>query len=94
MACKRCQEEVPTEPMRFRQNVGKAFMLIAGRVEGPFCDDCGAYWFRRMTRTTLVKGWWSPQSLIVAPWFIVGNLWTYRKVARLRRLSRRRSTGR
>ncbi len=73
MICQRCKQDLPTAEVRFFQNVGKMFLHEVSRIRGRFCQTCAAEWYRKFTGTTLRRGWWSPSSVLVVPFFVIWN---------------------
>ncbi len=82
IVCRFCGN-VPAVQTTFRQHTGIILVMKFGKVEGPFCRNCGLYAFRSTMSHTLVAGWWSWLSLIAAPITILVNLVRRQKVAKL-----------
>lgn len=81
-ACRACGSIEPTSVVKFRQNVARIVFVRVSRIHGRYCQRCGDGWFRRMGLTTLAWGWWSPQSLVMAPWFLFANAAEHRRLCR------------
>lgn len=81
-ACKGCKSLEPTCYVVLRGNVGKIVKVLLSKIEGRYCFRCGDRWFRHMARLTLVKGWWSPMSLFLAPWFLFTNAREHARLCR------------
>ncbi|MFH8380026.1 hypothetical protein ACH4E7_03650 [Kitasatospora sp. NPDC018058] len=58
--------------VRGHQGLVLAYRML--RMHGPFCRTCGTATVRDMSARTLVQGWWSPASLILAPITLLMNL--------------------
>jgi hypothetical protein len=82
VVCRFCGN-VPAVKTTFRQHTGIIIVMKFGKVEGPFCRNCGLYAFRSTMSHTLVGGWWSWFSLIAAPITMIVNLVRRQKVAKL-----------
>jgi protein-S-isoprenylcysteine O-methyltransferase Ste14 len=80
--CRSCGSLEPTLVVRFRQNVARVVMVQVSKIEGRYCQGCGDRWFRRMGWVNLTRGWWSPQSLVVTPWFLFANAAQHRRLCR------------
>jgi hypothetical protein len=81
-ACRLCGS-VPAAEVAFRQHTGMLFAFRWGSLKGPFCRDCGTYVFRKMTAHTLLAGWWSYSSVLLAPITLLINMARRGKVANL-----------
>jgi hypothetical protein len=82
LVCRFCGN-MPAVQTTFRQHTGIIVVMKFDKVVGPFCRNCGLYAFRSTMSHTLVAGWWSWLSLIIAPITILINLVRRAKVAKL-----------
>ncbi|MFF2141064.1 hypothetical protein [Kitasatospora sp. NPDC058190] len=67
--------------VRGHQGLVLAYRML--RMHGPFCRTCGTATVRDMSARTLVQGWWSPASLILAPITLLLNLGANGRIKRL-----------
>ncbi|MFJ9606295.1 hypothetical protein ACIRS1_08055 [Kitasatospora sp. NPDC101176] len=58
--------------VRGHQGLVLAYRML--RMSGPFCRTCGTATVRDMSARTLVQGWWSPVSVLLAPITLLLNL--------------------
>lgn len=82
LSCRLCGS-VPAVDTTFRGHQGMLVMFRISRFPGPFCRDCGLGTFRHMTGRTLLQGWYSYGSLIIAPITLLINVVRRNKVASL-----------
>ncbi|MEV7935119.1 MULTISPECIES: hypothetical protein [unclassified Kitasatospora] len=67
--------------VRGHQGLVLAYRML--RMPGPFCRTCGTATVRDLSARTLVQGWWSPASVLLAPITLLLNLAANGKVKRL-----------
>lgn len=75
--CQACGIEAPTRYVEFYQNVGALITRFHKKIRGNLCKGCVHKYFWKMTSTTLAVGWLGMISIIVAPIFILNNLFRY-----------------
>jgi len=73
--CDRCHVREAERYVVFRQNLGWVAGHTATVVAGGLCATCRREAFARTTLTTLVAGWWSPSSLLLAPLVLASNVY-------------------
>lgn len=83
MGCHVCGANAPTEEVALRQNIGMLVMRQAKSVEGALCKRCIDSHFWPFTITTLVVGWFGVISMIVAPIYIVINVYHFARTRSL-----------
>ncbi|WP_327357704.1 hypothetical protein [Streptomyces sp. NBC_01304] len=67
-----------------RAHQGLLFFMRFIKVDEALCRTCGIEMIRTATTQTLWQGWWSPLSLLLfAPFALLSNLVSYRKVRAL-----------
>lgn len=76
-SCQLCGAYAPLKYVSFNQNVGMLIMREYKQVGGNLCKNCINKTFWRFTLITLAVGWLGAISLIVAPFFIIGNIYYY-----------------
>jgi hypothetical protein len=64
--CRFCGS-VPAVPMTIYEHNGFVLMMQFKNLRGPFCRSCGLHVWRRMTDTTLLRGWLGFMSFFIAP---------------------------
>ncbi|MCA9043818.1 MAG: hypothetical protein KDA69_05825 [Planctomycetaceae bacterium] len=77
MICQDCGIEAPTKYVAFYQNIGVLVMRFTKTVEGNLCKSCIHKNFWSMTLITLCIGWLGMISLVLAPFFVLNNLFRY-----------------
>lgn len=77
MICQHCGIEAPTKYVAFYQNIGALVMRFTKSVEGNLCKPCIHKNFWSMTGITLLIGWLGTISLILAPIFVLNNIFRY-----------------
>jgi hypothetical protein len=82
VTCRYCHN-TPAVQTTFRQHTGMIILMKFGKIEGPFCRNCGLSAFRSTTGHTLLAGWWGWISIFVAPITILMNVIRRNKVAKL-----------
>lgn len=80
--CRFCGS-VPAVPMTIYEHNGYAILMTFKNLKGPFCRQCGLNVWRRMTDTTLLRGWLGLFSFFIAPVTVLVNLVNYRKLTAL-----------
>jgi hypothetical protein len=76
LTCEVCGLQAETMQVELRQNVGLVVHNRDKSIKAEMCRTRAARSFGEPTAITLLFGWWSPASIILAPCFIVGNLVT------------------
>ena len=77
MFCQRCGIEAPTKYVAFYQNIGALVMRFSRSMEGNLCKSCIHSTFWSFTGITLLVGWLGMISLILAPCFVLNNIFRY-----------------
>jgi hypothetical protein len=80
--CRFCGS-APAVPMTIYEHNGFIILMQFKHVAGPFCRSCGLHVWRRMTNTTLLRGWLGFLSFFIAPATAVINLINLRKLTGL-----------
>lgn len=81
-ACRFCGGMPAVETtVRGHQGLILAYRML--RMSGPFCRTCGTATVRDMSSRTLVQGWWSPVSVVMAPITLLMNLFSNSKINKL-----------
>lgn len=76
-SCQLCGTYAPLRNVSFNQNVGMLIMREYKQVGGNLCKNCINKTFWRFTLITISVGWIGAISLIVAPFFIISNIYYY-----------------
>jgi hypothetical protein len=82
MRCRFCGS-MPAVPLTIYEHNGFVIMMQFKQLTGPFCRSCGLNVWRRMTDTTLWRGWWGFLSFFIAPVTALINLANLRKLTSL-----------
>jgi hypothetical protein len=77
MRCQTCGCNAPTKYVSFHQNIGAVVMRFRKEVKGELCKNCIHSYFWKFTLTTLAVGWLGIISMILAPLFIINNIFYY-----------------
>ena len=77
MRCQTCGCDAPTKYVNFHQNIGAVVMRFRKEVKGELCKNCIHSYFWKFTLTTLAVGWLGMISMILAPLFIINNIFYY-----------------
>lgn len=77
MICTNCGREAPTALVSFHQTIGMLFARSEKEINGKLCKDCIHRCFWHFTVKTLCLGWWAPFSLVLTPFYVLGNILTY-----------------
>lgn len=64
--CRFCGS-VPATAMTIYEHNGYVIVMQFKHLSGPFCRNCGLHVWRRMTNTTLLRGWLGMFSFFIAP---------------------------
>jgi hypothetical protein len=80
--CEVCGQ-APAIPVCLRQNTGMLFWRTWRQLDRRLCRSCGLAAFRKMTNRTLVLGWWGTISFFVNWYYLVQNLASRARIARL-----------
>jgi hypothetical protein len=80
--CRFCGS-VPAVPMTVYEHNGFIVLMQFKNLKGPFCRNCGIHVWRRMTDTTLLRGWLGIFSFFIAPLTVLINLANYPKLTSL-----------
>jgi hypothetical protein len=80
--CRFCGS-APAVPMTIFEHNGFLIVMQFKHISGPFCRSCGLHMWRRMTDTTLWRGWWGFISFFAAPVTVLINLANLPKLKRL-----------
>jgi hypothetical protein len=80
--CRFCGS-IPAVPMTVYEHNGFIVLMTFKNLRGPFCRDCGLHTWRRMTDTTLLRGWLGVASFFIAPITVLINLVNLRKLTSL-----------
>jgi hypothetical protein len=80
--CRFCGS-IPAAPMTVYEHNGFIFLMTFKNLKGPFCRDCGLHTWRRMTDTTLLRGWLGMASFFIAPITVLINVVNLRKLTSL-----------
>jgi len=78
-SCQICGSLAPLEYVEFNQNIGMLITREHKYIKGNFCKNCIKKNFWSFTLITIVVGWLGVISMIVAPIFIIGNIFYYIK---------------
>ncbi|WP_436775872.1 LppU/SCO3897 family protein [Yinghuangia sp. YIM S09857] len=73
----------PAADVNLRGHRGFVVWMEFIKETGPFCRSCGLSEYRDMTSATLLKGWWSPFSLVLAPLTLLVNYDAYARIRAL-----------
>lgn len=80
--CSNCGS-YPAADVNLRGHRGLVLWMEFQKEKGPFCRSCGLSEYRDMTSGTLAGGWWSPFSLVIAPYVLIGNFDAYTQIRAL-----------
>jgi hypothetical protein len=69
--------------VHYRQNTGMLVMRQSREWVGNACKPCGKRWFWKTTLHNMFLGWWGTISLVLTPFFIIGNISSLFGVLRL-----------
>lgn len=69
--------------MTIYEHNGFLILMRFKHLKGPFCQSCGLSYWRRMTDTTLLRGWLGIFSFFIAPVTVLINLVNLPKLNRL-----------
>jgi hypothetical protein len=69
--------------MTVYEHNGYIVLMTFKNLKGPFCRDCGMSAWRRMTNTTLLRGWLGIFSFFIAPVTALINVANRRKLTSL-----------
>ncbi len=72
-ACRHC-DATPFLKAKVRGHRGYIVLMQFRSSDGPFCRDCGIATVRKMSADTMLLGWWSALSLLIAPIVLIINL--------------------
>jgi hypothetical protein len=75
--CQACGVEAPTRYVEFYQNIGALIMRFRSHAKGQMCKRCVHTHFWKMTSITTAVGWLGTISVILAPCFVLNNLFRY-----------------
>lgn len=75
--CQSCGIEAPSKHVSFHQNIGMLIMRHSRSFNGSVCKSCLHSQFWAMTGTTIGIGWLGMISLVIAPIFVINNLYYY-----------------
>ncbi|MCX4746813.1 hypothetical protein OG455_14995 [Kitasatospora sp. NBC_01287] len=73
----------PAVQTTVRGHRGMVVWMVFLRRSGPFCRTCGTAVVRHMSAQTIVRGWWSWASAVIAPLTLLWNVVAYRKIRKL-----------
>ena len=75
--CLICKSHAPVAKVQFHRNVGAIVIRFHKVVDGKLCKQClgGTFW--EFTLVTLAVGWLAPLSIILAPFYIINNIYWY-----------------
>jgi len=76
-SCQVCGTYAPVKYVEFHQNIGMLFRREHRYIKGNLCKNCINQTFWKFTLITLAVGWIGTISLIVAPFFILNNIFRY-----------------
>lgn len=79
MICQVCGIEAPTLDLSFRQNIGLVILRQEKTISGRMCKRCCNKNFWNYSFITLFVGWLSPLSLILAPIYLLFNIYNLLK---------------
>lgn len=77
LLCQSCGIEAPTKQVEFYQNIGALVVRFHKNVKGRLCKQCVHKHFWAMTGTTVAIGWLGYISLVIAPVFVLNNVFRY-----------------
>jgi hypothetical protein len=80
--CRFCGS-MPAVPMTIYEHNGFVVLMQFKNLRGPFCRMCGLNVWRRMTDTTLFRGWLGVGSFFIAPITALINVINLRKITSL-----------
>jgi len=75
--CQVCGADAPVKYVEFHQNIGALVMRFHKSIKGNLCKSCIHSKFWSMTMTTLAIGWLGYISIVLAPIFVVNNIFRY-----------------
>lgn len=81
--CRFCGS-VPAVPLTIYEHNGYILLMTFKNMKGPYCRDCGLHVWRRMTDTTLLRGWLGMLSFFIAPATAIINVVNQPKLTSLR----------
>jgi len=84
--CQACGIEAPVKHVHFYQNIGALVMRFTREVDGNLCKRCIHSNFWSMTLINLTVGWLGMISLVLAPTFIIINIFQYLSALGLERV--------
>ncbi len=76
-SCQLCGTYAPLRKVSFNQNIGMIVTREYKQIGGNLCKNCINKTFWNFTLITLAVGWLGVISFIVAPIFIIGNVYYY-----------------
>ena len=77
MSCQCCGLVAATKPVVFHQNIGMLVARTSKKLEASICRSCIHKRFWSMTLVTLGVGWLGTISIVLAPIFILNNVYYY-----------------
>jgi hypothetical protein len=77
MSCQVCRANAPTKYVAFAQNIGAVIFCQQKYIKGEMCKKCIEKIFWQYTGITLILGWWSLFSLVIAPACLINNIVRY-----------------
>jgi hypothetical protein len=80
--CRFCGS-MPAVPMTIYEHNGFVILMQFKNLKGPFCRYCGLHIWRRMTDTTLLRGWLGMFSFFIAPVTVLINVVNHSKLTSL-----------
>jgi hypothetical protein len=80
--CRFCGS-MPAVPMTVYEHNGFIILMQFKNLKGPFCRNCGLHTWRRMTDTTLLRGWLGMFSFFIAPITVLVNVVNHSKLTSL-----------
>ena len=88
-ACQVCRGPGPVAYASFHQNIGALVIRFGKRIEGNMCSSCLSNNFWSYTLITVAVGWLGFISIVVAPIYVILNVFAYiRASSQIRRVLR------
>ena len=75
--CQLCGCQAPSRQTTFYQNIGMLVMRRMKTLNAVMCKACVHQNFWKMTSITLLVGWLGTISVIIAPFLVLANIFTY-----------------
>ena len=75
--CQYCGSIRPLRRAHYYKNIGMLIVRQNNEMEGDFCKECHNKLFIEYFLTCIFLGWWGVISLLITPFYLIFNLWSY-----------------